>query len=160
MVGWWLVVGGWRTGGGRSGGGGALKTKDPHIKVGVWVFHSSYDSAVRGPSEALEVTQAICQGNWTLCSVNPANGVSRALLDGGATHMLRPVKRRIRSGHSHQGGARGRGVTTLRQVGATGTLITDFDTQTIVPVGKVVRLGYSVKWEGHLRTLGSSCHED
>ena len=52
------------------------------------------------------------------------------------------------------------GVTTLRQVGATGTLITDFDTQTIVPVGKVVRLGYSVKWEGHLRTLGSSCHED
>ena len=39
------------------------------------------------------------------------------------------------------------GVTTLRQVAATGTLITDFDTQTIVPLGKVVRLGYKVKWE-------------
>ena len=39
-------------------------------------------------------------------------------------------------------------MTTLLQVEATGTLITDFETQVIVPLGKVVRLGYRVKWEG------------
>ena len=81
-------------------------------------------------------------------SVNPKDGVGRALLDGGATHVLRPacskeefekaipIKVELAAG-----------VTTLRQVEATGTLLTDFDTQIIVPLGKVVRLGYKVKWE-------------
>ena len=31
---------------------------------------------------------------------------------------------------------------------STGTLITDFETQTIVLLGKVVRMGYKVRWEG------------
>ena len=82
-------------------------------------------------------------------SVNPSEESSRALLDGGATHVLRPA----RSKKEFEAAVPikvelAAGVTTLRQVETTGTLITDFDTQTIVPLGKVVRLGYKVKWEG------------
>ena len=81
-------------------------------------------------------------------SVNTKDGVARALLDGGATHVLRPA-------HSKEEFDKAipikvelaAGVTTLRQVESTGALLTDFDTQTIVPLGKVVRLGYKVKWE-------------
>ena len=57
------------------------------------------------------------------------------------------VKEGIRRGHPDQGGVGG-WVTTLRQVESTGTLITDFETQTIVLLGKVVRMGYKVRWEG------------
>lgn len=36
-----------------------------------------------------------------------------------------------------------------------GALVTDFETQVIVPLGKVVRLGYRVKWEGEAFELFS-----
>ena len=80
----------------------------------------------------------------------------RALLDGGATHALRmprsqteyddavPIRVELASGE-----------TVLRQVVETGTLLTDVPTQTIVPLGKLMVLGYAVDWnsEGfHLRT--------
>ena len=81
-------------------------------------------------------------------SVNPSDDASRALLDGGATHVLRPARSKKEFDAAIPIKVElAAGVTTLRQVAATGTLITDFDTQTIVPVGKVVRLGYKVKWE-------------
>ena len=81
-------------------------------------------------------------------SVNSKEGVSRALLDGGATHVLRPARRKEEFEKAIPIKVElAAGVTTLRQVEATGTLLTDFDTQIIVPLGKVVRLGYKVKWE-------------
>ena len=69
----------------------------------------------------------------------------RALLDGGATHALRmprsqaeyddavPIRVELASGE-----------TVLRQVVETGTLLTDGPTQTIVPLGKLMVLGYAV----------------
>ena len=81
-------------------------------------------------------------------SVNPSDDASRALLDGGATHVLRPARSKKEFDAAIPIKVElAAGVATLRQVAATGTLITDFDTQTIVPLGKVVRLGYKVKWE-------------
>ena len=81
-------------------------------------------------------------------SVNPKDGVTRALLDGGATHVLRPAS----SPEEYDKAIPikvelAAGVTTLRQVETTGTLLTDFETQTIVPLGKVIKLGYKAKWE-------------
>ena len=42
------------------------------------------------------------------------------------------------------------GEATLRQDQVPGTLLTDFETQVIIPLGKVVRLGYKVVWENEL----------
>ena len=82
-------------------------------------------------------------------SVNPKDGSTRALLDGGATHILRPARSKAEFDKAIPIKVElAAGVTTLRQVESTGTLLTDFETQTIVPLGKVVRLGYKVKWEG------------
>ena len=82
-------------------------------------------------------------------SVNPKDGPSRALLDGGATHVLRPAHSKAEFDRAIPIKVElAAGVTTLRQVETSGTLLTDFDTQTIVPLGKIVRLGYKVKWEG------------
>ena len=72
----------------------------------------------------------------------------RALLDGGATHVLRPAH----STEEYEGAIPikvelAAGETTLRQVQGSGTLLTDFETQVIIPLGKVTRLGYKVTWE-------------
>ena len=78
-------------------------------------------------------------------------GGGRALLDGGATHILRPafteqeydealpIKVELAAGE-----------TVLRQDPATGTLLTNFETQVIIPLGKVVRMGYKVTWENDM----------
>ena len=87
-------------------------------------------------------------------SVNPKEGAMRALLDGGATHVLRPARNKAEFEKAMPIKVElAAGVTTLRQVEATGTLLTDFETQTIVPLGKIVRLGYKVKWEGDVFEL-------
>ena len=81
-------------------------------------------------------------------SVTPVKGATRALLDGGATHVLPPARSKAEYDKAIPIKVElAAGVTTLRQVAHTGTLITDFDTQIIVPLGKVVRLGYRVRWE-------------
>ena len=73
----------------------------------------------------------------------------RALLDGGATHILRQA----RSTEEYQMAVPTRvelaaGEVTLRQVESTGTLLTDFPTQVIVPLGKLALSGFRVHWEG------------
>ena len=84
----------------------------------------------------------------TVCAVNKGSGHSRALLDGGATHILRPAKNKTEFEQAVPIKVElAAGVTTLRQVQTTGTLVTDFDTQLIIPLGKVVKLGYKVTWE-------------
>ena len=86
-------------------------------------------------------------------SVNPKDGPSRALLDGGATHVLRPAHSKTEFEKAIPIKVElAAGVTTLRQVEATGTLLT----QTIAPLGKIVRLGYKVKWEGESFELWNS----
>ena len=72
----------------------------------------------------------------------------RALLDGGATHALRPAA----SEEEYEEAVPIRvelasGETVLRQVIATGTLLSTGDTQIIVPLGKLMMLGFSVKWD-------------
>lgn len=85
----------------------------------------------------------------TVCAVNKGKGQSRALLDGGATHILRPAVSKEEFEDAVPIKVElAAGVATLRQVQTTGTLVTDFDTQLIVPLGKVVKLGYKVSWEG------------
>ena len=85
----------------------------------------------------------------TVCAVNKGSGHARALLDGGATHILRPTKSKEEFEEAVPIKVElAAGVATLRQVQTTGTLVTDFDTQLIVPLGKVVKLGYKVTWEG------------
>ena len=85
----------------------------------------------------------------TVCAVNKDQGHLRALLDGGATHILRPAKSKAEFEQAVPIQVElAAGVATLRQVQSTGTLVTDFDTQLIVPLGKVVKLGYKVMWEG------------
>ena len=85
----------------------------------------------------------------TVCAVNRGKGFNRALLDGGATHILRPAKSKVEFDKAVPIQVElAAGVTTLRQIQETGTLVTDFDTQMIVPLGKVVKLGYKVTWEG------------
>ena len=87
----------------------------------------------------------------SVCSVNKGKGYTRALLDGGATHILRPAKNKAEFDRAVPIQVElAAGVATLRQVRTTGTLVTDFDTQLIVPLGKVVRLGYKVSWEGEV----------
>ena len=82
--------------------------------------------------------------------MNKGSGHSRALLDGGATHILRPAKNKAEFEQAVPIKVElAAGVTTLRQVQTTGTLVTDFDTQLIMYLlGKVVKLGYKVTWEG------------
>ena len=72
----------------------------------------------------------------------------RALLDGGATHVLRsacsmeefqdavPIQVELAAGE-----------VTLRQDPATGTLLTDYPVQTIIPLGRIARLGYKILWQ-------------
>ena len=85
----------------------------------------------------------------TVCAVNKGKGYARALLDGGATHILRPARSRAEFENAVPIKVElAAGVATLRQVQSSGTLVTDFDTQLIVPLGKVVKLGYKVTWEG------------
>ena len=88
------------------------------------------------------------------------SGVTRALLDGGATHILRPavsaeefqaatpIKVELAAGHA-----------MLRQLQDSGTILTDYPTQVIVPLGKVTQLGYRVHWEGELFELWSPTGE-
>ena len=79
---------------------------------------------------------------------------ARALLDGGATHILRTA-------HSTEEYESAMPITVelaageamLRQVQSTGTLLTSFDTQMIIPLGKVTRLGYKVTWENDVFDL-------
>ena len=90
-------------------------------------------------------------------SLAPSGGHCRALLDAGATHVLRPARSKAEYDKALPIKVElAAGVTTLRQVETTGTLITDFDTQTIVPLGKIVRLGYRVCWEGESFELWDS----
>ena len=141
----------------------SVKTKEGSMKSDEAVPSSSVDSAgsmFNPPSiqpsedlvkEAVQLLKSLRPSVKMLGvrSVTPAGGHCRALLDGGATHVLRPA--RSKSEYDKATPIKvelAAGVTTLRQVEATGTLITDFDTQTIVPLGKVVRLGYRVSWEG------------
>ena len=88
----------------------------------------------------------------SVCAVNRGSGHQRALLDGGATHILRPARSRTEFDEAVPIKVElAAGVATLRQIRSTGTLVTDFDTQLIIPLGKmvkVVKLGYKVTWEG------------
>ena len=85
----------------------------------------------------------------SVCAVNKGEGHRRALLDGGATHILRPAKTKAELDDALPIQVElAAGVATLRQIQTTGTLVTDFDTQLIIPLGKVVKLGYKVTWEG------------
>ena len=73
------------------------------------------------------------------------NGMT--LLDGGATHCLR--QRETEEEWSRAVEVRvqlAQGEAKLRQDPITGTLLTLEPTQAIVPLGKVVNLGYSVRW--------------
>ena len=74
----------------------------------------------------------------SVCSVNKGKGYTRALLDGGATHILRPAKNKEEFDQAVPIQVElAAGVATLRQVRTTGTLVTDFDTQLIVPLGRL-----------------------
>ena len=118
------------------------------------LFHPPTDSEP-APAEALvkEAVQLLKSLRpsikaVTVCAVNRGTGHSRALLDGGATHILRPAKSKAEFEKAVPIKVElAAGVATLRQVQTTGTLVTDFDTQLIVPLGKVVKLGYKVTWE-------------
>ena len=78
----------------------------------------------------------------------PADRCGRALLDGGATHALRtaaskaefesaiPVRVELAAGE-----------VVLRQLPGSGVLLSETPTQTIVPLGKVMLLGYSASWD-------------
>ena len=62
-------------------------------------------------------------------SVNPKDGSARALLDGGATRILRPARSKAEFDKAIPIKVElAAGVTTLRQVESTGTLLTDFET--------------------------------
>lgn len=112
--------------------------------------------------EAVQLLKSLRPSLKAMCmrSVTPAEGNGRALLDGGATHVLRPARSKKEFQQAIPIKVElAAGVTTLRQVETTGTLITDFNTQTIVPLGKVVRLGYRVKWEGDNFEMSNSAGE-
>ena len=101
--------------------------------------------------EAVQLLKSLRPSVKALCmrSVNTTEANGRALLDGGATHVLRPARSKKEFEEAIPIKVElAAGVTTLRQVESTGTLITDFETQTIVLLGKVVRMGYKVRWEG------------
>ena len=71
----------------------------------------------------------------------------RALLDGGATHVLRSA----RSMEEFQDAVPiqvelAAGEVTLRQDPATGTLLTE-GYLTIIPLGRIARLGYKILWQ-------------
>ena len=86
----------------------------------------------------------------------PADRCGRALLDGGATHALRtaaskaefesaiPVRVELAAGE-----------VVLRQLPGSGVLLSESPTQTIVPLGRVMLLGYSASWDAHGFTLKS-----
>ena len=81
-------------------------------------------------------------------------GVGRALLDGGATHVLRSAKSKEEFESAIPTKVElAAGEVTLRQVEGTGTLVTDFDTQTIIPLGKLALMGYQVMWNSDGFTL-------
>ena len=106
-----------------------------------------------GSGVATEVVQLIRSMKTSvkstrLVAVNSGSS-ERALLDGGATHILRQA----RSTEEYQMAVPTRvelaaGEVTLRQVESTGTLLTDFPTQVIVPLGKLALSGFKVHWEG------------
>ena len=78
----------------------------------------------------------------------------RALLDGGATHILRQA----RNVEEYQKAVPivvelASGTATLRQVLETGTLLDDKPTQTIIPLGKIAALGFRILWEGDMFEL-------
>ena len=101
--------------------------------------------------EAVQLLKSLRPSVKAFCtrSVNTTEANGRALLDGGATHVLRPARSKKEFEEAIPTKVElAAGVTTLRQVESTGTLITDFETQTIVLLGKVVRMGYKVRWEG------------
>lgn len=77
-------------------------------------------------------------------SVNPKEGAGRAVLDGGATHVLRPAK----SKEEFEKAIPIKVELTAGVTAPAGGGNWHFDTQTVVPLGKVVCLGYKVKWEG------------
>ena len=73
----------------------------------------------------------------------------RALLDGGATHILRQA----RSSEEYAAAVPivvelASGSTTPRQIKSSGTLVDDKQTQTIIPLGKLAALGFRILWEG------------
>ena len=123
--------------------------------TGAILFHPPADPEP-APAEALvkEAVQLLkslrpAMKAVTVCAVKEGKGHLRALLDGGATHILRPAKTKAEFEKAVPIKVElAAGVATLRQVQTTGTLVTDFDTQLIVPLGKVVKLGYRVTWEG------------
>lgn len=87
----------------------------------------------------------------------------RALLDGGATHALRTA----RSEREYEMATPVRvelaaGEVVLRQLPGSGILLSQEPTQTIVPLGKLILLGYSVQWDSEgfsLRTPGGDSIE-
>ena len=109
--------------------------------------------------EAVQLLKSLCPSGKVLGvkSLASSGGHCRALLDGGATHVLRPTCSKAECDKALPIKVKlTAGITTLRQVETTGTLITDFDTQAIVPLGKIVRLGYRVCWEGESFELWDS----
>ena len=89
----------------------------------------------------------------SMSSVTPVKGASRALLDGGATHVLHPARSKAEYDKAIPIKVElAAGVTTLRQVTSTGTLITDFDTQiTLFLLGRWC--GLAIVSNGRMRPL-------
>lgn len=99
-------------------------------------------------SEAASLLKSLRAPSVKMAQVRSLEGDhSRTLLDGGATHILRQTS----SPEEFQSAIPtvvelASGSITLRQL-PTGTLLTDFPTQTIIPLGKLVAAGYHVQWD-------------
>ena len=69
-------------------------------------------------------------------------------LDGGATHCLRQAHSRQEWDLATEVRVQlAKGETRLRQDAQTGTLLSLEPTQPLVPVGKIVEIGYSLRWD-------------
>eukprot|EP00435_Cladocopium_sp_Y103_P000685 s2805_g1.t1 len=77
------------------------------------------------------------------------NRGGRALLDGGATHILRPPANELELSESVPIKVElAAGEAVLHQVKDTGTLLAEnVETQVIIPLGKLAAIGYKVKWD-------------
>ena len=71
----------------------------------------------------------------------------RALLDGGATHVLRPPHSEVEFLEARDVNVElAAGEATLKQVAANGTLLMQDCPQIIVPLGRLMSLGFRVEW--------------
>lgn len=104
-----------------------------------------FQDLVKEAASLLKSLRAPSMKATRLCSLEGCSS-GRALLDGGATHVLRQA----RSDEEFASAAPIRvelaaGEITLRQL-PNGTLLTDFPAQTIIPLWRLAMMGYQVVW--------------